>query len=210
MRSLTPLFITPWTMPASIKWLFQESQRSKTFSSLCSSWLTFTPTTELCAPWEMCVDNDKARTSLKGSAGVYRARENFCGEGSELHPRYSESLLGRTSVVLSFLLNERAQRSRKMWGSCVLRKPKTDHHPNGHMFFHWVVQFSPNGLVNRSEGGLPSQTKLWNLRGFSLAGWWWPLLNPEIEKKCIVALVPHHLSSLVFRLLFPSTSFRQN
>lgn len=56
MRSLTSLY-QPWTMPASIKWLFQESQRSKTFSSLCCSWLTFALPTEPFAPWppETCL-----------------------------------------------------------------------------------------------------------------------------------------------------------
>jgi len=83
MRSLTYLFITLWTMPASIKRLFQESQWSKTFSSLCY-FCTYYRAIRSIATWEMFIDdNDKARTqSLKGSAGPYRARENFSEEGS--------------------------------------------------------------------------------------------------------------------------------
>lgn len=47
-------------------------------------------------------------------------------------------------------------------------------------FFHWLVEFSPNVLINESEGGLHGWMKPLNLMGFSLADCWLTLLNPEI------------------------------
>lgn len=45
----------------------------------------------------------------------------------------------------------------------MLTKPKTDHHPNGHMFFCELAEFSPDILTNKSQGGPLVALIFWGL-----------------------------------------------
>lgn len=73
----------------------------------------------------------------------------------------------------------------------MLNKPKTDQHPNGHMFFCELAELSPDVLTNKSQGGSLGHFNFFRL----LVG----LDKSTNLKQWTVALVTH-MPSLNFRV----------
>lgn len=76
--------------------------------------------------------------------------------------------------------------AEKVWGPCILSKPKTEQHPNGHTFFCERAEFSPAVLTNKSQDGSLGHLHFF----FQVVGW--PFEIHE-SKKLTVALVTRHL-----------------